>query len=402
MLLKKRILALIFMFLLGLLVPAGWVFALPAASSLPSLSANQPRLGLPCIGTRQVNSTLNAPTGSLPGDAQAHTIPLTGTTTIGDFVWYDVNGNGIQDEGEPGVEDVVCVLCRFGEDVPVATTTTDANGFYSFKLTDTLRMGGSGSYYVVFGQPNGYTFTTPDVNGNDHDDQDSDVITSTIPNIGQTDYFTLTPGVHDSWDAGLISVEERDLALSELNSGSLTPTLTASAAARTSTPTKRAQVEQKALPFGSDLDVEPASLSSTQAPDTVLTQTLTFTNTASATLDWTLQEGAGASCPSDIPWAAASPDMGTLQPEMSEQISVSFDSTGLATGTYTGTLCLVSTSPPQVTVPLTLNVTNGPSPTPTMTPTSTAIVTMTLTPTPTLTNTPTSSPTSTPTASITP
>jgi hypothetical protein len=33
-------------------------------------------------------------------------VPLT----IGDFVWHDLNANGIQDEGEPGVPDVVVNL----------------------------------------------------------------------------------------------------------------------------------------------------------------------------------------------------------------------------------------------------------------------------------------------------
>jgi len=29
---------------------------------------------------------------------------------IGDWVWWDVNNNGLQDAGEPGISDVVVVL----------------------------------------------------------------------------------------------------------------------------------------------------------------------------------------------------------------------------------------------------------------------------------------------------
>ena len=43
---------------------------------------------------------------------------------LGDFVWDDLNGDGIQDPGEPGVEGVVVNLYRDGETVPFATTTT--------------------------------------------------------------------------------------------------------------------------------------------------------------------------------------------------------------------------------------------------------------------------------------
>ena len=49
---------------------------------------------------------------------------------IGDRVWLDANGNGIQDTGEPGVGGVAVSLLN-GTTV-VATTTTDATGAYSF------------------------------------------------------------------------------------------------------------------------------------------------------------------------------------------------------------------------------------------------------------------------------
>ena len=51
--------------------------------------------------------------------------------SIGDFVWNDSNGNGIQDAGEPGVPGVTVKL-RDCASVVLATTITDANGLYQF------------------------------------------------------------------------------------------------------------------------------------------------------------------------------------------------------------------------------------------------------------------------------
>jgi hypothetical protein len=62
--------------------------------------------------------------------------------------------------------------------------------------------------------------------------------------------------------------------------------------------------------------------------------------------------------PTDIPWATVSATSGTAAPAAASTVDVVFDSTGLATGVYTGTLCIDSNDPmtPLVTVPLTLTV----------------------------------------------
>lgn len=60
--------------------------------------------------------------------------------SIGDTVWYDTNGNGIQEPGEPGISGVGLVLynagpdglCGTADDLAVANTTTDASGKYLF------------------------------------------------------------------------------------------------------------------------------------------------------------------------------------------------------------------------------------------------------------------------------
>ena len=67
--------------------------------------------------------------------------PVTEGGTIGDRVWLDVDGDGIQDVGEPGLPNVVVNLYNAGADGLVGTaddvlflsTSTDGNGTYIFQ-----------------------------------------------------------------------------------------------------------------------------------------------------------------------------------------------------------------------------------------------------------------------------
>ncbi len=49
--------------------------------------------------------------------------------------------------------------------------------------------------------------------------------------------------------------------------------------------------------------------------------------------------------PSDIPWASVNPTAGSTAGGGITPVAVTFDSTGLATGTYTGNLCVTSNDP---------------------------------------------------------
>ena len=103
---------------------------------------------------------------------------FTGLWVLGDFVWLDTNGNGMQDGGEPGIANVTVSLLFAGRDGVFGTiddmtltTTTDAMGIYSFtNLPD-------GNYEVSAGPvglPNGYIQTAetddvmPGVDGTSH------------------------------------------------------------------------------------------------------------------------------------------------------------------------------------------------------------------------------------------
>ena len=62
--------------------------------------------------------------------------------------------------------------------------------------------------------------------------------------------------------------------------------------------------------------------------------------------------------PGDIAWLSVDPAMGITASGASTPVTVTFDSTGMLTGTYTSTLCAVSNDKanPLVQIPLTLNV----------------------------------------------
>ncbi|HRQ28439.1 MAG TPA: SdrD B-like domain-containing protein [Saprospiraceae bacterium] len=112
---------------------------------------------------------------------------------LGDFVWHDLNGDGMQDAGEPGISGVVVKLHN-AAGVVIRTTTTDASGYYLF---DDLY---PGNYYVQFVQPAGYTDLTLDHQGWDRT-KDSNV--NHANGQGTTSWITLNPGdVNLTIDAG--------------------------------------------------------------------------------------------------------------------------------------------------------------------------------------------------------
>jgi hypothetical protein len=65
------------------------------------------------------------------------------TSKIGDFVWYDVDMDGLQDVGEIGVANTSVQLFNASGTL-LATTTTDASGYYEFIVT------GGNTYSVGF------------------------------------------------------------------------------------------------------------------------------------------------------------------------------------------------------------------------------------------------------------
>ncbi|HVK11271.1 MAG TPA: SdrD B-like domain-containing protein [Gemmataceae bacterium] len=116
-----------------------------------------------------------------------------GTGLIGDRVWRDDNGNGVQDAGEPGVPNVTVGLYGNG---PSRSATTDENGYYSISTAGLVP--GSNYYLQLAAVPTGYQLSPVDQGGNDLLDSDFD-------GPGWTDWITLTSQtVNASFDCGLV------------------------------------------------------------------------------------------------------------------------------------------------------------------------------------------------------
>ncbi|MEL6522481.1 MAG: SdrD B-like domain-containing protein [Pseudomonadota bacterium] len=115
--------------------------------------------------------------------------------TVGNIVFLDNNGNGVFDAGDDVVENVTVELLDENGSV-VDTTTTDANGEYSFGGLD------AGTYSVRFTPPEGLEFTTQSDAPADEINNDSDADEVT----GETGQFELSPGeIENDIAAGLIS-----------------------------------------------------------------------------------------------------------------------------------------------------------------------------------------------------
>ncbi|WP_279631348.1 SdrD B-like domain-containing protein [Streptomyces aquilus] len=112
---------------------------------------------------------------------------------LGDYVWYDTNGDGIQDKDEKGAKGITVKLIDPKTGKVIRTTTTDENGKYLFtNLPD-------GDYRVCFVKPDEYNWTKQNA-GREGDDSVVDPATGCSPVV------TLGPGKRENLtlDAGLV------------------------------------------------------------------------------------------------------------------------------------------------------------------------------------------------------
>ncbi len=126
-------------------------------------------------------------------------VTLIEPSKIGNYVWNDENQNGIQNNGENGIEGVTVQLTGItsnGDTIDL-TTVTDTVGFYAF---DGLE---KGTYKVKFEVLPNHVFTYQNV-GNDGLDSDADT------NTGETQNIFLTQSEYeDRWDCGMIFLDEK-------------------------------------------------------------------------------------------------------------------------------------------------------------------------------------------------
>lgn len=180
----------------------------------PTELANGNTLTLPNVGTdNDINSKPNQISGSTPvfilGEGQqilnmdaGYIEPDIEPGIIGDFVWLDLNKNGLQDPGEPGINGVTVVLYSADGSVVATTLTIDnpANGepgYYEFTVPP-------GNYYLLFPTqlPNTDLLTTANVGTNPN------INSKPNTDTGLTDVFTLAAGQEIlNLDAGYIQQE---------------------------------------------------------------------------------------------------------------------------------------------------------------------------------------------------
>ena len=123
-------------------------------------------------------------------DAGVNT-PTPAAGSLGDLVFNDLNRNGVQDSGEPGVPGVPVALQDCNGNT-VRNIVTDNNGNYNFTNL------ASGCYVVGFSPPSGTVFSPPDQGGNDSTDSDVN------PATGRTGQVNLAPGESNTTvDAGV-------------------------------------------------------------------------------------------------------------------------------------------------------------------------------------------------------
>jgi hypothetical protein len=142
-------------------------------SSLQRFVGNDVLSGSPVVST---TGTVSGRIGNDLGYVATFTnTPCTGE--IGDFVWEDLNGNGLQDAGEPGIAGVTVNLLD-GGGATIGTAVTDASGFYLFSGLC------AGDYTVdVDGTtvPAGYVQTPTNVGADPTIDNNPDPTNVTLP-----------------------------------------------------------------------------------------------------------------------------------------------------------------------------------------------------------------------------
>jgi len=117
----------------------------------------------------------------------------TGEGVMGDLVWLDSNGNGIQDTNESGLADVFVELYEC-DGYAVTSTRTNAQGAFLFDQVP------PGNYQIFYKLPNGYKYS-PRAAGN------YAVDSNVFPETGLTRCLSMEAGqIRRALDAGMVPV----------------------------------------------------------------------------------------------------------------------------------------------------------------------------------------------------
>jgi uncharacterized repeat protein (TIGR01451 family) len=113
------------------------------------------------------SAVINLSEGEARQDADFGYKPAAGNAVLGNTVWYDVNGNGVQDAGEVGIGGVKITVLDKATGTVVATVTTNLDGSWLAVIPED----GTPSEYVVFVDkttlPGGVVTTPTNMGGGD-------------------------------------------------------------------------------------------------------------------------------------------------------------------------------------------------------------------------------------------
>jgi hypothetical protein len=135
-----------------------------------------------------------APEIPLRGDCEVRAEPVPQADSIlGNRVWHDTNGNGVQEPREEGIEGI-CVDLLDENGTRLQQTTTDSNGYFGFPVE-------AGTYNIEFQVPSWLAFTGLNI-GEEATDSDVD------PASGRIERIDISTASALFWDAGLVVSSE--------------------------------------------------------------------------------------------------------------------------------------------------------------------------------------------------
>lgn len=177
-------------------------FTPPAGLSIsPKDRGNDDALDSDADPTTGNTGLIEVKDGETAADLDAGMAVLYG---VGDFVFRDANADGIQDDGEAGVANVLVNIYIAGtnnvidsSDVRLAGAVTDSTGHYTLKVP-------AGNYWIEVFPPSGSSLSPANATGDDARDSDADAQTH------RTDVFSVS-AADSSRDFGLINDRDGDL-----------------------------------------------------------------------------------------------------------------------------------------------------------------------------------------------
>ncbi|HQY98636.1 MAG TPA: SdrD B-like domain-containing protein [Propionicimonas sp.] len=179
--------------------PANTVFTQQDAPSDDALDSDAD----PATGRVKVEAPASGNNSKTVPDLKTIDAGLVKLVSVGDFVWYDTDKDGVQDKSELPVKDVVVNLIDAGK--VIATTKTDADGYYYFQNLETTK-----AYTIEFVKPANTVFTQANAGADDLLDSDADAagkVNITVPKDGKNLHgSTEVDEDNSSFDAGLVKL----------------------------------------------------------------------------------------------------------------------------------------------------------------------------------------------------